>query len=157
MIADHFNLGIGSLWKQIRKWCSHDSLPNNRHSMGSFCCNSVILRVLIYKTGHNFVYCHYLPYRTLINDDARPKIVDTPWTVIFKIEQEACGFFFGLYRRSVLYLCITMTKSHFNYLTYKTKHCCHSVDAHVQDQVRSMSLSVMLRTAAYLSFRHICD
>jgi len=54
------------------------------------------MNVLAYKTGQNFVYRQQWPHRALINYDARLEIVDALLTLIFKMAQGACCFFFSL-------------------------------------------------------------
>jgi len=138
----------------ISKRWSRDSLPYNHNLIGFHCCNSVILNILAYKTGQNAIYRYQQPSRTLINQHASAKIHNAPLTLIFMIGQGACHCLFSLYRQPILRLCITKNKSLFNYLTYKTKNCWGSVDAHFQDWAGSMSLSVWPLKAANTSLMH---
>jgi len=82
MITDIYQLEVGSLCRSISKWCSRDSLMDNHNLIHFRGCNWVILSVLAYKTGQNFVYRLWRPHRTLINHDARQKVVDAPLTLI---------------------------------------------------------------------------
>jgi len=83
------------------------------------------------NTGYQVLVCICLQSSaTKITQDARPKMVDALLMIIFKMGLVACRFRFCLWRWPMLWLCITMTKSRFNYMTYKTKNCLRSVDAH---------------------------
>jgi len=62
--------------------------------------------------------------------DYRPKILDTPLRLIMKIGQGAFRILFCLYRLPIHGLDITTTKSLVDYMTYLTKNCWRSVDAH---------------------------
>jgi len=52
---------------------------------------------------------------------------------------------------------ITKIKSQINYMTYKTKSCWRSIDAHFQNQAESMSLPVWSIKAGYLSLMNVCN
>jgi len=76
--------------------------------------------------------------------------------LIFRIRQGVCHSLFGLQRRPILHLCITMNKSLFKYLTYKTKNGWHSVDAQSQNGAASISLSLLRWNTANTSFMIVC-
>jgi len=136
--------------------CSPDSLPQNHNLICVQSFNSVIVNVLAYMTSQTSVYWHQWPSHTLINDHATPKIVDALLTLIFKIGLGVCRFLFGLYRWPILCLCITKTKSLFNYPTYKAHDGWRSVDAHFQYVAGSISDSLLHWNAANTSFMIIC-
>jgi len=54
-------------------------------------------------------------------------------------------------------LCITATKQHFQYLTYKTKNCECSVDTHFRNGAVTKSLSLLPTNAVYTSVMHNSD
>jgi len=76
--------------------------------------------------------------------------------LIFKIGHGACSLLFGLYRSPILPLCISKTKSLFNYLSYRTKNRWCSVDDHLQNGARSMSLLFLGWNTANMSFMIVC-
>jgi len=70
-----------------------------------------------------------------------PGIGQWPWRCLF------C-----LFRLSIRSLCITTTKSHFNFLTYTTKNCWRSVDSHFQDGVTNICCTVVHEKATNISY-----
>jgi hypothetical protein len=102
------------------------------------------------------VYRCLRSYANEITQDARPKIVIAPLTLNDKMEQRACSSLLCPYRQQILWLYITMTNSLFTYLTYGTNNHWHSVDAHSQNGAASVSLSLLLINAAYISFMNVC-
>jgi len=141
LIADINKQEVGSLYRQTRMRYSCDSLLDNNNLSHFQRCNTVFMGMLTYRTGQNFINRQSQPHPAMINHDARPKVVHTPLTRIVKMGQGACMCFFGWYRRPIHWLCLTTTKSLFNYLIYTTKNCWRSVDAHLQDGAGSELLS----------------
>jgi len=80
---------VGSLYREISKGYSWDSLRYSHNSLHLQYCNWVFMSVLGSKTGQNVVYRHHRPHSTVINHDARPTIIDTLLTFIFKMGQGA--------------------------------------------------------------------
>jgi hypothetical protein len=157
MITDIYILGIGSLCSQISKRCSHDSLPDNHNRVYFQSCDVVILSVMAYITGHNFLYSLQWPQCTLIDHNAQAKISDGPLTLIFMIGHGACRFLFGLSRWAILSVCIWKAMSLINYQIYKTKNRWCSVDAQFENWAESIWRSLLNITAACTSFINICD
>jgi hypothetical protein len=157
MFTDIYILGIGSLCTPISKRCSHDNLPDNLHLVHLQCCKLVILSVLVYITGHSFVYSHTQPYRALINLNARPKSVDAPLTLIFMIGHRAYCFLFVWEWRPILSVCIKTAKSLINYLAYKRNYCWSSVDTHFQNRAGSVTIFLLPIKAACTSFMNVCN
>jgi hypothetical protein len=62
-------------------------------------------------------YIESWPHVTLINQVAISIVVEAPLTLISEIWQGRCCSHVGLYWLSIVWLCIIMTKSLFNYLT----------------------------------------
>jgi len=87
------------------------------------------------------VYRCLWSFSTLITQDARPKIVVAWLTIIVKMGQGACSYFYVLERQPIQRLYITTTNSRCNHLTYRIKNCSHSVDGHFPDHAGSMSHS----------------
>ena len=87
---------ISRLYEQISMWYSRDSLLHSNKLYHLHRCNQVLTSVLDYKNGQNWVYGLSQPQCGLINNDLRPKIVDSWLTHIFKMGQGACRFLFCL-------------------------------------------------------------
>jgi len=83
-----------------------------------------------YNGSQLLVYWHLRSSATSITHDSRSDIIHVPSTLSFEMGQGACRYRFAQYRQPILSLCITTTKSLFNYLTYKTQNRWCSVDAH---------------------------
>jgi hypothetical protein len=145
------------MYRHISKRCFCNSLPDHYNWIYFQTFNSMILSILAYQTSHNFVYIYQQPHCAFINHDGRQKIVNALLTLIFRIRKWVCPFLFGLYRLSVLYLCITQTKSLFNCQTSKTKTWWHSVDCNFQDGAETASLSLLHIQTAYSSCLKVCD
>jgi len=77
---------------------------------------------------------------TQITEDARPKIVDPPLTLIFKMGLGGYCNLFCQYRQQILCFWLSATYCLSDYPGCNTKICWHSVDAHIQDGVGSVLL-----------------
>jgi hypothetical protein len=117
----------------------------------------VILSVLAYQMGHNFVDGHWWPNRAFTNPHARPKMVDDPLTLIFIIGLGMCCFVFGLWRLRILSECNKIAKSLINYVTYKMKSHWRCIDAEFLNRGGCVSVSLLPMTAAIIFFVHLCD
>ena len=113
--------------------------------------------VLILKGSQCLVYEWLQLITTGVTQDEQPKIVDAPWTLISRMGQWQCSILFCQGRLSLSWLWIAATRSHFNYLTYKTKNRWRSVDAHFQDGAGSLILSFLTWKAANTSFMNGCN
>jgi len=69
----------------MSKGYSRDSLPDSNNLFYLYSCNQVFMSILANKNGQNIVYRQYQVDCTLFNHDARPKIIDTPLTLIFEM------------------------------------------------------------------------
>ena len=78
-----------------------------------------------------------------ITQDARLKIIDAPLTLIFAMGQWLCPTMFCLLRLPKRWLCINVTKSHFNDLTYNTQNCWRSIDADCQEIIAILSIAFL--------------
>jgi len=103
------------------------------------------------------VYEWLQPFATEVTQDAQPKIVDSPLTLIFRMGQWPCGLLFCQKRLPVCWLWIAPITSPFNYPTYKTKNCWCSVDTHFQNGAGSMMLLFLDWKAANTSFMNGCN
>jgi hypothetical protein len=140
MIADIYKQGFGSHSGLISKRSSRDSLPYNHNLIYFQHCTSVILNVLAHKISQNSIYRHLWLSRALINHPARPKIVDAPLTLIFRMGQGACLFFFWVRKRPIHPLWTFASNHHLDYSWCKTKNHWRAVDYHVQNGATSVSL-----------------
>ena len=84
--------------------------------------------------------------------DEMQKLVDAWLTPIFTMGQGANHYLFSQQRRPIHWLCTVTTKSHLNYLTYKTKNHWCSIDAHFQNGAASMWLSLLRIKPANTTF-----
>ena len=109
------------------------------------------------KGRQYLVYEWLQPFATEVTQNAQPKIVDSRLTLIFRMGQWPYGLLFCQERLPVCWLWIAQTTSPFNYPTYKTKICWHSVDAHFQHGAGSMMLLFMTGKAANTSFMNGCN
>jgi len=110
-----------------------------------------------YKGCQDFVYDYVQPITPRITQDTRPRIVDTPLTLIFMMGQGAFWFPFHLYRQPILRLWQFATYRPPDYPGYMTKNCWHSIDAHFQDGAGRLLLSLLPIQAANTSFITICN
>jgi len=140
MIVDIYKQGFGSLSRLMSKWSSRDCLPDNHNWIHFQCCNSVILNVFVHKTSQNFIYRYQWLAHTLINHPARPKIVDTPLTLIFRMGQRECFFLFWVGIRPIPHLWSFASNRHLDYSWCKTKNHWHAIDYYVQGGARSVSI-----------------
>jgi len=81
--------GVGSLYRQMSRGYSRDSLQESSNLFHLQCYHQVLISVLLYKNSQHNVDKQYQPFRTEINHDARPTIVDTQLTLNFKMGQGA--------------------------------------------------------------------
>ena len=140
MIAEFYKQGFGSLSGLIRKRSSHDSLPDNHNFIYFPCCNLVILNVLVHKTSQNSIYRPLWVSCALINHPARPKIIDDPLTLIFRMGQGVCLLLFRVGKRPIHPLWLFASNRQLDYSWSKSKNHWRAVDYHVQDQATSVSL-----------------
>ena len=93
--------------------------------------------------------CQYLlngclqPIGTYMTQDTWLPIVDTPSTIIFRVGRWACCCLLCQYMLPIRHLCITVTTSLFNDHTYKNTNCWLSVDAHSQNAMVTVLLSLL--------------
>jgi len=112
------------------RWCSF-----------SRWCRKHIAVVFASKASQYIIYIYLQPVAPWITQDAKPKLVDAPLTLIFTMWQGLYLNPFCLYRLQIRRLCITATKSHFNYLTYRTRNRWRTIDAHYQEIVEMASVA----------------
>jgi len=110
------------------------------------------MTVVAEKNCQNIVYTQQPMHHGLITHAERPKIVDAPLKPIFIMGQGTWLYLFSQYWQPILWVCIVTTKSLLNSLTYKTKNCWHSVDAHIQNGAGSVWLSLLPRKQANTTF-----
>jgi len=126
--------------------------------------NVCVMRYVNWKGCHDFIY-ELLPHcYTWITQDQAPIILDTPLTLIFRMGQYLV---YEWLQRNVTLLCqgrlplhclwIPVTRSLFNYRTYKTNNRWCSVDADFQDQWGSLILLFLIRKAGNTSFMNGCN
>jgi len=76
------------------------------------------------------------------------KIVDTALTLILRLGKWPCCRVVCLLKLPIRRLCLTVTKSLFNYHTYKTNDYWPSFDAHSPNGAETVLLSVLPKQAA---------
>jgi len=122
-------------------------LPNtNDHKLLTLCWRSFSGWGNIYdmhccsgKGRHSIVYESLPQSNTWISQDARPKIVHAPLTLIFRIGQGAYRYWFCPWRRPIHHFWLFATNCQIDYPRCKTKNRWHSVDAQVQGGVGRVS------------------
>jgi len=82
------------------------------------------------------------------SEDARPPIVDTPLTLIFKMGHRRYCNLFCLSRRPIMTSWLSATYRPSDYTWCKTKNCWCSIDVHFQDGVGSVWLEFLPINAA---------
>jgi len=102
-----------------------------------------------YEVWLHFHDVYSIPNHIVISWLTGPKIIEALLTIIFKMGQGVSCFVFWLWRVAKLTLCVFVTKSHFNFPTYRTKNCWRSVDAHFQDGAGSILLSFLRIIVGY--------
>jgi len=83
-----------------------------------------------YKGGQSFDYIEKRQYRCCLARLARPKIVDPPLTLNFRMRQGVWGFLFCLWSQPILHRWMVSPDRQADYQWCKTKNRSHSVDAH---------------------------
>jgi len=108
----------------------------------SFCgCGNVYLKLCFSRTGHHYFEYTLLPHSVPhFGQDARPKIVDTPLRLIFRMGQGAFRYHFCHLRQPILRLRMFTTNPQLHYPGCKTKNHWCSVDAQFQDWAGSALL-----------------
>jgi len=86
--------------------------------------------ILDVEGSQYLVYEWLQPSITQVTQDAQPKIVDAPLTLISRMVQWLCLVLFCQERLAVWWLWITATTSSYNYRAYKTKNTWRYVHAH---------------------------
>jgi len=89
----------------------------------------------------------------------RPQIIDALLTLILRKWQWSYWCLFCLFKLPICRLCITATRSLFNYRTYKTRDCWPPIDGHctvwsIQHLLPSIIVCIMIWTY-WLSFWQI--
>ena len=115
------------------------------------------MTVVAEKNCQNIVYTQQPMHHGLITHAERPKIVDAPLKPIFIMGQGTWLYLFSQYWQPILWVCIVTTKSLLNYLTYKSKNCGRSVDAHILNGAGSVLLLLLPMKEANTSVMTICN
>jgi len=92
----------------------------------------------------------------LIFQDAWPKLVDAPLTLIFRSQQQSCPNTFCLERWPIVRLWIHIATQPLHFLWCKAKGCWRSVDAHFQNMEEMLSRRVWPRKAANSAIMAYC-
>jgi len=111
--------------------------------------------VVLAPKGSQYLINGYLqPIRTEITQDANLNIIDPPLLLILRMGQWPCYSLCCLFKLLISRLCISSTKSPFNYRTYKNKNRWCSVDAHFQSVAVILSVSLLPMKAANMLVMH---
>jgi len=86
----------------------------------------------------------YWPSLLLISWLTSPSFVDALLTQIFRMGQGVYGDLFSLQRQPISHLWISATNHHSGYPKCKTKTCLLTVDAHFQNGIESVTLSILV-------------
>jgi len=104
-----------------------------------------------YKGFQFPVYGWLRSFASLITEDARPKIVDTPLTLIFRIRQGVYHFLLCILRQPIPHLWASESNYRSDYPRSKTKKHWLAVDSHFQDGAGSGSHLILIIMAANTS------
>ena len=102
-------------------------------------------------SGQKVVYDWLQPISGVITQDARPKIIDAPLTLIFMNGLGVFRFLFELQRLPILRLWQRTTCRPQDYPKYTNNNCWCSVDAHFWDVVGRVSQFILIIKAANTS------
>jgi len=105
-----------------------------------------------YKGSQTFLYDWLQPIGGVISQDAWPKIVDAPLTLIFMMGQGGYCYLFCLWRQPKIPLWLATTYRRCDFPGCMTKNCWRSIDAHFHDGAGRVLLSVLPIKAAKNSF-----
>jgi len=97
------------------------------------------------------------PCDALITKYARPKTVDAPLTLIFRIRHVACCWCFCIQRLPISHKWISATNRNINYPRGKAKYRWRSIEAHSKNGAITMLLSLSPITAANMSVMNNSD
>ena len=89
-----------------------------------------------------------------ITNDARPKIVDAPLTLIFRMGQGVCGSFFCLKSQPIPHLWMAANNRHADYQWCKSKNRWRSIDADSAMGISTISYHVIRPNISLLVFWH---
>jgi len=118
-------------------------------------CRGNISCFSFYNTCQLLIFKWLRSSTTWITEYKHPRIIDPPLSLIFKRRQGACCFLFCSWEQRILWLCITITKSLLNYLTYVTKNRWCSVDSHFATGVYVIwSCFIWYSTSLMVLWRH---
>jgi len=126
---------------------------------GSFLCwgREHVAFVFASKGGQYLICGGLQPIATQITQDARPKIIDTPLTLIVRMAQGACHYWFCLWWQPIPHLWMFANNHHLGYSRCKDKSCWSSIDIHFQNGAVTMLLSLWPVQAATTSVMHNSD
>jgi len=125
----------------------HQSVTFQWFAFSGWCTESVAT-VVAPKGGQYLLYGCLQPIACCITQDARPKIIDTPLTLIFRMGQTVCCFCFCHSRQPIPYVWMAATNRHFGYPRCTAKNRWRSVDAHFQNGVVTLPLAILSIKAA---------
>jgi len=130
--------------------CAIDRVPNTENYKSlrpgdgfSWWCNKEIVYDFGWKSGHYFAYEFGPRCDILINQDAKQKIIDAPWTLIFRMGQGVCVFGFLQRRRPILHFCLFVTSYHLDYPRWKARNCWRWVDTDFRNGFSELSVLPM--------------
>jgi len=121
-------------------WCSFSGL-GREHVASVFAC----------KGSQYLVYGCLKPIASYITDDARPKIVDAPLRLIFRMGQGAYCVSFCRSRQPIPYVWVAATNRHLSYPRCIAKNHWRSIDTHFQNGAVTVLLTVLPIKAANTS------
>jgi len=105
-----------------------------------------------YKGRQKFHYNWLQPIGGVISQDAWPKIVDTPLTLIFMMGQRGYCILFCLERQPKIYLWLSTTYRRCDFPGRMTKNRWHSVDAHFAMAVSTICNQLIWHSPSFTLF-----
>jgi len=109
------------------------------------------------KSSQYLTYGWLKPIASEITHDAKPKIVDIPLTLIFRIGQGACCYSFCIWRQPEPHWWVIATNHDLRYPRCKAKIHWGSIDAHFQNGAVTVTLCLSPIEAANMMVMHNSD
>jgi len=123
------------------RWCSYSEWGREPVALSS-----------AWKASQYHIYEWRQPITTQITNDARPKLVDAPLMLIFRMGQGVYGSLICLRSQPIPYLWMAATDRHSDFQWCKTQNHWHSVDAHIPNGAGSMWLFLLPKKPANTTF-----
>jgi len=127
-------------------WCSFSGWGRER-----------VTSVFAVKGGQYHIYGCLQPITSEITQDARPKVIDTSWTLIFGMRQDVCRYCFCLWKQAKPHLLMFATNCDLGCPRCKARNRWCSVDDDIPNGALTVVLSLLGIQDANTSVVHSSD